>query len=59
VFCDQYARSTANGVAVVDLTAERIEVTYLHVADPTLGDYQIVERAHFRTTAGQKSIELL
>lgn len=55
----QYARSTLNGVAIADLTAERIEVTFVHVADPTLDNYEIVERARFRTNAGTKSIELL
>jgi alkaline phosphatase D len=55
----QYANSSTNGVAIVDLSADKVEVTYVHVADPRETAYEIVERQRFRTTAGVKKVEVL
>lgn len=55
----KYGNSFANGVAIADLDASRIEVTYVHVSDPREPTYEILERKKFRTVAGTKAVELL
>jgi alkaline phosphatase D len=56
----RYANSVVNGVAVCDLSADKIEVTFLVVKDVvTLPFDGNVERVRFRTTAGSNKIEVL
>lgn len=56
----KYANSVFNGLAVCDLSADKLEVTFLVVKDvvtlPFNGD---VERVRFRTMAGSNKIEVL
>jgi alkaline phosphatase D len=55
----QYGNSFTNGVAIGDLNAERLEMTYLHVSNPREQAFQVTERVRFRTTAGSRTIEVL
>jgi hypothetical protein len=52
----QYGNSSTNGVAIADITAGAMEVTFIHVSDPRQPAYQIIERKKFRTVAGTKAI---
>lgn len=52
----QYGKSDTNGVAIADITAGAMEVTFIHVGDPRDAIYEIKERKKFRTVAGTKAI---
>jgi alkaline phosphatase D len=55
----RYANSFVNGVAVCDISADKLEVTFLIVKDVQSEDLDpsTVERARFRTIAGANTVE--
>jgi alkaline phosphatase D len=57
----RYANSFVNGIAICDLSADEIDVTFLilkDVQDPKF-DGSAIERVKFRTTAGSNKVEVL
>jgi alkaline phosphatase D len=56
----RYANSFVNGIAVCDLSTEKLDVTFLIVKDVTTPDFDgTVDRASFRTMAGSNKVEVL